>query len=105
MAIRKEKFTMIKVAAQNNIKADKIDEFIAIAKNLVAETRKYDAGCVRYELLQDVKNPQLLTMLEEWDDQEALNNHLLSQHFKDAMATFAGYLEKPGEINLYKTLA
>jgi len=24
-----------------------------------------DAGCIRYELLQDVKDPHLLTILEE----------------------------------------
>jgi len=96
---------MIKVVTQNNVKADKTDEFIVLAKKLVQDTRKYDAGCIRYELLQDVKNPQLLTILEEWDDQESLNKHLSAQHFKDAMASFESYMEKPGEINLYKTLA
>ncbi|MFA9463122.1 MAG: putative quinol monooxygenase [Velocimicrobium sp.] len=96
---------MIKVVAQNNIKENKTDEFIVLAKKLVQDTRKYDAGCIRYELLQDVKNPQLLMMLEEWEDRESLNKHMSSKHFKDAMALFASYMEKPGEANLYKTLA
>lgn len=96
---------MIKVVAQNNIKTDKTDEFIFLAKKLAQDTRKYDAGCIRYELLQDVKNPQLLTMLEEWDDRESMNKHMASKHFKDAMVAFASCTEKPGEVNLYKTLA
>lgn len=96
---------MIKVVADNYIKAEKVEEFILLAKQLVQDTREKDAGCLRYELLQDIKNPQHLTILEEWADQEHLARHSESKHFKDAIAQFGDYLEKPGEANLFQTLA
>ncbi|MDU7336709.1 MAG: putative quinol monooxygenase [Clostridium sp.] len=95
---------MIKLVAQNTIKADKVEAFIELATQLVHATRENDTGCIRYELLQDVKNPQVLTMLEEWEDEAALSRHGASQHFKEAIAKFAEYMEKPGETHLYKTL-
>ncbi|PJJ27254.1 putative quinol monooxygenase [Lacrimispora celerecrescens] len=95
---------MIKVVAENFIKSEKVEEFIVLAKQLVQDTRQNDAGCIRYELLQDIKDQQLLTILEEWEDQEALNKHMAPKHFKEAIALFADLVEKPGNINLYKTL-
>lgn len=95
---------MIKIVAKNYVKADKIEEFLVLAESLVADTRKKDAGCIRYELLQDVKDSQSLTMLEEWESKEALDGHMASSHFKSAMASFADLMEKPGEINIYKTV-
>lgn len=96
---------MIKIVAQNYIKADKVEDFILLAKQLVRNTRENDAGCIRYELLQDVKNPQILTILEEWADQDSLDKHGASKHFKEAIAQFADCIENPGEMHLYQTLA
>ncbi|MEY8353023.1 putative quinol monooxygenase [Lachnospiraceae bacterium 54-53] len=96
---------MIKVVAKNFIKEDRTEEFISMAKTLVQDTRTNDSGCIRYELVQDVKDPRIITMLEEWKDQESLNLHMAAEHFKKAMAAFGDFSEKPGEINLYKTLA
>ncbi len=96
---------MIKVVAKNFIKADKVDAFITGAKKLVQDTRQNDAGCIRYELVQDIENPQVLTFLEEWADQESLDKHIGAKHFKDASPLFSDYTEKPGDVNLYRTLA
>lgn len=103
--MRKGDTTMIKVVADNYIKAEKVEEFILLAKQLVRTTKENDTGCIRYELLQDVKNPQHLTMLEEWADQEDLARHSASKHFKEAAARFGDYVEKPGEAHLFQTLA
>ncbi len=95
---------MITVIAQNQIKTEKLKDFIALVTQLVQDTRKNDAGCIRYELLQDAKTPNLLTMLEVWENQEALSSHMKSKHFQEASPLLADYLEKPGEVHLYTTL-
>jgi quinol monooxygenase YgiN len=95
---------MIKVVAKNYIKEDKIDAFIEVATQLVKLTREKDAGCIRYELVQDVKDPLILTMLEEWEDQESLAAHGSSAHFKEAIGAMKEMVEKPGDSNFYKTL-
>lgn len=96
---------MIKIIAKNTVKADQVDAFITLAKQLVEETNKNDSGCIRYELYQDFSNPQILTIIEEWENRESLQKHSESKHFKEATAAFSGLIEKPGEVNLYQKLA
>lgn len=96
---------MVKVVAKNFIKADKVDEFIALAAKLVQETVQNDAGCIRYELYQDLSNPQVLTIIEEWENRGALNQHMAAKHFQETSARFKDFVENPGEINLYQKLA
>jgi quinol monooxygenase YgiN len=96
---------VIKIVAKNVIKADKTEEYIALAKNLVQETVQNDAGCIRYELFQDLSNPQILTMIEEWEDQDALDRHTAAKHFQEIVPRFKDFVEKSSEINIYQKLA
>jgi quinol monooxygenase YgiN len=96
---------MIKIVAKSFIKSDNVEQYIALAKKLVQETVQNDAGCIRYELFQNVSNPQILTMIEEWEDQDALDRHTAAKHFKEIVHLFRDLVEKPGEIDLYRKLA
>ncbi len=96
---------MIKVVAKSLIKADKVEQYVSLAKKLVQETVQNDAGCIHYELFQDLSNPQILTMIEEWEDQNALDRHTAAKHFKEIVPFFKDLVEKPDEINLYQKLA
>ena len=96
---------MIKIVAKNIIKAGKVDEFITVAKNLVHETIQNDTGCIHYELYQDISNPNILTIIEEWENKAALEQHMSAKHFKEATALLKDFVEKPGEANLYRKLA
>jgi quinol monooxygenase YgiN len=95
---------MIKVVAKNYIKADKVEEFIILARHLVQETNRADAGCISYELFQDTSNPQILTIIEEWKNKESLEQHMQAKHFKEASAAFKDFIESPGEVNFYQKL-
>ncbi len=95
---------MVKVVADNYIKAEKVDEFILLAKQLVQDTREFDAGCIRYELLRDTKDPLHLIMLEEWENQESLTKHSQSEHFKKAVSQFGAYMERPGDAHFYEVI-
>ncbi len=106
MAINeKGEIKIIKIVAKSFIKADKVEKYIALAKKLVQETVQNDAGCTHYELFQDLSNRQILTMIEEWEDQDALDRHTSAKHFKEFVPLFKDLVEKqPGEINLYQKL-
>jgi len=93
---------MIKIVAKQTVKQAKIDNFIALARKLAAQTRKSDAGCIRYELFQDVKELRTLTFIEEWENQNALDEHMRAGHFKEIFPQLAALCEKPGEINIYR---
>lgn len=92
---------MIKVVAKNFIKKDKIEEVLEHIKELVAITVK-EEGCIKYEIYQDENDKSILTMIEEWESKEALNNHMASEHFKRIVPIIGRFSEKAGEINLYK---
>jgi len=95
---------MIKIVAKNYVKTDKTDDFIALVTKLVQETNKNDEGCIHYELFQDIKDPSILTIIEEWESKEALGKHMAEKHFTEIVPLLADFTEKPGETNLYQKL-
>ena len=92
---------MINVIAKHYVKEDKVADFIENAKKLQEETLK-EEGCIKYGLFQDVKDPGILTMIEEWKNNEALDKHMASEHFSNIVPILRGFDEKPTEINLYR---
>ncbi len=72
---------MIKIVAEFHVLDGKIDEYIKTAKLLEAESQKED-GCVYYVVHQDINNPNVITMLETWESEEAIAAHNESEHIK-----------------------
>jgi len=94
---------MIKVVAKNFVKPEKTDEAVLLLKKLVEETVK-EKGCIKYELFVDVKDYSILTIIEEWESQEDLNNHMASEHFKRIVPLLGKLMVKTGEINVYEKI-
>jgi len=91
----------IKVVAKCHVKPEKVQEFMDMCKRLVDKTVK-EEGCIEYGLYQELSNPEILTMLEEWRDEECLDKHMQSDHFKEIFPLFSKCLEKDAEVSLYK---
>jgi len=94
---------MIKVVAKHFMKADKIGEFLERANELVEASLKED-GCISYGLYQDVNDYEVVTMIEEWRNMAALDNHKASEHFKRIVPSLNEFYEKEGEINVYRKM-
>jgi len=94
---------MVKVVAKHFVKEDKIDEFLELGKKLVEATVK-EAGCIKYELFQDLKDHKILTMIEEWENNDVLSKHMKSEHFTEIVPILSSFMEKPAEMNMYKKL-
>jgi len=90
---------MVKVIAKFSVKADSVDAFLDLAKELVETTVKED-GNISYEMFQDSKNPGRLFMVEEWESQEVLNKHLNSTHFTTLVPQMGKYAESEATINV-----
>ncbi|QHQ63507.1 antibiotic biosynthesis monooxygenase [Anaerocolumna sedimenticola] len=95
---------MIKIVAKNYVKADKVNDYIELAKKLVKATNDKDAGCLHYQLYQDATDPQVLTFLEEWESDEHLKQHMEAEHFKEMVPALSEFQEKPGELNIYQVV-
>jgi len=94
---------MIKVVAKNFVKQDKVEDVLKIAKELVESTVK-ENGCISYEMYQDEKDNNILTMIETWDNKEVLKSHLTSEHFQRIVPAMSVFMEKPAEMNIYNKL-
>lgn len=94
---------MIKVIAKSYAKSDKLDKILELSEELVRETVK-EKGCIRYELIQDLKNPNILIFTEEWESEEALKEHMASEHFTRIIPQVNELREKDSDINICKKL-
>ena len=91
---------MIKVVARTLVREDCIEAYHALAKELVAETRK-ESGNISYTLNQSVENQQLHAMIEVWESREALDAHMASEHFKRLVPQMGEYAEEKYPLELY----
>jgi quinol monooxygenase YgiN len=96
----------IKVVADNHLRAAAVDDFIAAAGQLVTETQAKDQGCLAYGLYRDKADPLHLTVIEEWASQEALDQHLASEHFQRLFPHFEAAADpsQPGVIAVYEAV-
>lgn len=92
---------MIKVVAKGILKQGvKAEDYIVKARELVSETQK-EKGCISYVLHQDINDPSIITMLEEWVDEEALNQHNQTEHVRRIVPGLRE-LRESTEINIYR---
>ena len=94
---------MIKVVAKSLAKADKLDTILELSAELVEKTVK-EEGCIKYELFQDIQDPKIMIIIEEWESEEALSKHMASEHFKRIVPQLNEMREKASEINILKKL-
>ena len=92
--------TMIKIVAKGILKPGAKEEYLKFAKELVTETRK-EKGCISYSIYEDINDASILTMLEEWVDEEAIKQHNNSEHVLKIVPELRKRRESV-EINLYK---
>lgn len=83
---------MIRLVANFYVKKEHLDEALALAKELVAETRK-EEGCAQYDLAQALESPELIVILESWESQETLAAHSASEHFTRIVPALKGLCE------------
>jgi quinol monooxygenase YgiN len=92
---------VIKVVCKAKLKPDvKIEEYLKLAREVVTETRK-EKGCIMYTLYEDINDPSILSTLEEWEDEESLNQHNKSEHVMKIVPELRKRREST-EINLYR---
>ena len=79
---------------------DKVYEAKELIQELVEETCK-EKGCISYKLFQDINDPKILTLIEEWENRESLDMHIKSDHY-NRIIPFIRELRIDTEINIYE---
>ena len=95
---------MIKVVVLSYVKAECVDDFLAVTKELVEKTNALDHGCIKYESCKDVNDPLRFVTLEEWESQSALDAHLKAKHCEDLIPKLHGFASKPSDLILLEKM-
>lgn len=92
---------MVTVVAQSQYQEEKIHQVLEVYRALVAQTRK-ERGCRKYELYQNQEDKTKLTMIEEWEDDSALEGHLANPAFHALVAQLRPWASAPSILNRYR---
>ncbi|MBL8251492.1 MAG: antibiotic biosynthesis monooxygenase [Candidatus Competibacter sp.] len=93
----------IHIVARITAKPDAVAALRAVLEALLAPTRQ-EAGCRRYVLLQNQREPTDFTFVEEWADADAIDQHMRSAHLQKALAQAAGLLATQPDIQRYELI-
>ncbi|MDR1089161.1 MAG: antibiotic biosynthesis monooxygenase [Coriobacteriales bacterium] len=91
---------MYQIYAKFTVKDDSTDEVLAVLGELIDETRR-EPGNISYQLFQSTGDPTILTVFEQWKDQEAIDAHNASAHFNKALTALEPYHAAPPVIEVY----
>jgi len=89
---------MILVFIKMNALTERRKELMQTLVAMVALIRK-EKGCISCQLLIDNENETSFNLVEEWDSQEKLNNHLRSDRFGVLLGA-KSILSEPPEIRI-----
>lgn len=71
----------IAVVVNVEVKEDRVDEFLSVMEHDAVESRK-EEGCLRFDVLRDLTNPNKFVFYEVYRDQAAIDFHKSTPHFK-----------------------
>jgi quinol monooxygenase YgiN len=92
---------MIRVVCKVKLKPGvNVEEYVIMARKAVAETRK-EKGCIMYTLHEDINDPSILSTLEEWVDEEALDQHNKNETIWKIVSELRKFREST-EVNVYR---
>jgi quinol monooxygenase YgiN len=92
---------MIFVTGQVRFAAGEIERLTPAFRMNVQATRA-EPGCARYAYAVDVADPDLLHVVEEWSDEEAVNAHMNTPHMAELMAALGTATIEAISINAYE---
>jgi quinol monooxygenase YgiN len=90
------------VVAHFTAKSGKEAALLELLRGLIEPTRK-EAGCLRYELNQEIENPAAYTFAEKFRNREAFDAHAKSPYIKSFGERSAGLFESR-QVRLHREL-
>ncbi len=90
----------LRVIARVKARPGKVDELLSVLSALVEPTRK-EPGCISYNLFQNNQDPTDFALIEEWKNNAALESHLATKHFKQALVKLPNLVGVEPDIQRY----
>lgn len=93
---------MIRIVARFKLKPGVREEYLPMAKELVRLTLQ-EEGCIAYALFEDLHDPDVVAVLEEWRDEAAVVSHNKSPHVLSIVPKLRPY-RLESDVRLYRPL-
>ncbi len=91
----------LKVILSIKAHTNKMKELRSVLTTLSMNTRQ-EPGCLEYKFLQNCEDPTEFTLIEEWHNDAALESHLTTRHFKEAISKLSHLIANKPDIRRYK---
>lgn len=93
---------MIIIHANFHVNPAKQDLFLEEIQPLVAASRE-ENGNISYRLQKDTESENVFTMVEVWQDMQAVASHNSSEHFTKFGAKAKEYLTAPLDVKAFES--
>ncbi len=90
---------MIAVVARMKVAEGKDAEFEAVMKQLQGKVRAEEPGCLQYDICR-AREPNNYTIMERYQDKQALKDHSASSHFAEGIAKLMTLLDGEPQIDI-----
>ena len=94
----------ITVLAQIKARPGREENLKQLALGLVEPTRK-EAGCISYDLHEDVANKASFMFYENWESKFALDEHIQTPGLQNFKAQAGDLLAEPLNVTIWKKLS
>jgi len=91
---------MIVVVGKVRTDAERRDELVRVGEAVAAASRE-EAGCHDYRIFQDTTDPDAFVVVEEWEDQAALDAHFAMPHVAEFMQGIMPTLSAPPDVKFH----
>ncbi|WP_342543003.1 putative quinol monooxygenase [Paenisporosarcina sp. FSL H8-0542] len=92
---------MFIIHAEFQVQVEKEQAFLEEIHPLITASRA-ESGNVSYDLMKDIEKENLYTMVEVWQDMNAVESHNKSDHFTSFSSRAAEYLAGPLNVKIYE---
>lgn len=95
--------SVICITAHFNVKTEKISEAQKLLYAMLEPTRN-ETGCLKYDLYQDLENPERFSFIEEWETAESLESHRKTEHYQLFRSQIPDVLANPVQVYRMKQI-
>ena len=94
----------IHVVARHRARPETVEEVRRILLELIVPSRA-EAGCLKYELLQNADDPTDFTFVETFASEEALKIHAAAPYIAGVGPRLKDLVARPAEVSRYKVIS
>ncbi|PLT34488.1 putative quinol monooxygenase [Bacillus sp. V5-8f] len=92
---------MIIIHAHLKVEPNKREAFLEHSKQVISHSKE-EAGNISYQLFEDTAHDNSFVFLEVWKDDQAIEQHEQTEHFKSFVKDLDQFLLEPIQVEKYR---